>query len=198
MAQKQWVNSCCNPFKNQRHKKTSLRPVLPWMCEIIPTLTLEEKICDSCRKKLSEMEPESNDDNFQHKDLESVNKHLALVGESLVVKSKLLPGTQYPKKKLDKIKQTFHKSLLGNEDYYDDESETVQQLKIKFHETKEKSVKVQILTLLPMSWSFKRIENEFKASNYMVRTAKSLVKSSGILSTPNPHQGHGLKDDTKF
>ena len=48
-----------------------------------------------------------------------------------------------------------------------------------------------------MSWSFKRIENEFKASNYMVRKAKSLVKSSGILSTPNPHQGHGLKDDTK-
>ena len=74
----------------------------------------------------------------------------------------------------------------------------VKQLKIKFHETEEKSVNVQILTLLPMSWSIKRIENEFKASNYMVHKAKSLVKSGGILSTPNPIQGHGLHDDTKI
>ena len=50
----------------------------------------------------------------------------------------------------------------------DDESEMIKQLKEKFHETQEKSVKIQILTLLPMSWSIKKIENEFKASNYMV------------------------------
>ena len=61
----------------------------------------------------------------------------------------------------------------------------------------KKSVKVQILTLLPMSWSIKKIENEFKASNYMVRKAKCLVKSGGILSTPNPSQGHGLCNDTR-
>jgi len=32
----------------------------------------------------------------------------------------------------------------------DDESEIIQQLKVKFHETHKKSVKVQILTLFPM------------------------------------------------
>ena len=74
----------------------------------------------------------------------------------------------------------------------------VKQLKIKFHETEEKSVKVQILTLLPMSQSIKRIENEFKASNYMVHKAKGLVKSGGISSMPNPIQCHGLNDDTKI
>jgi len=49
-----------------------------------------------------------------------------------VVKNKLLPGAQYPKKKLDKIKIAFHKSMLGdgmNSD--DDESEMVKQLKMK-------------------------------------------------------------------
>ena len=40
----------------------------------------------------------SNDDDFQHQDLESINKGLALIGESPVVKGKLLPGAQYPKK----------------------------------------------------------------------------------------------------
>ena len=52
------------------------------------------------------------------------------------------------------------------------------------------------MTLLPMSWSIKKIENEFKASNYMVRKAKTLVKSRGILSMPNPNHGHSLCDDT--
>ena len=47
-----------------------------------------------------------------------------------------------------------------------------------------------------MSWSIKKIENEFKASNYMVRKAKTLIKSGGILSTPNPNYGHNLLDDT--
>ena len=93
----------------------------------------------------------------------------------LVIKSKL-QGGQYPKEKLTKIKSTFVKSMLMSEDI-DDESEMIKQLKEKFHETQEKSVKIQILTLLPMSWSIKKIENEFKASNYMVRKAKTLVKS---------------------
>ena len=37
----------------------------------------------------------------------------------------------------------------------DDESELIKQLKKKFNNTQEKSVKVQILSLLPMSWSIK-------------------------------------------
>ena len=32
----------------------------------------------------------------------------------------------------------------------------------------------------------------------MVHKAKSLVKSGGILSTPNPIQGHGSNDDKNF
>ena len=47
-----------------------------------------------------------------------------------------------------------------------------------------------------MSWSIKKIKNEFKATNYMVRKAKTLVKSGGILSTLNPNHGHSLCDDT--
>ena len=47
------------------------------------------------------------------------------------------------------------KSMLMSEGI-DDESEMIKQLKEKFHETQEKSVKVQILTLIPMSWSIRR------------------------------------------
>ena len=45
---------------------------------------------------------------------------------------------------------------------------------------------MQILTVLPRSWSIRRVQDEFGASNYMVRKTKDLVKKKGILSTPNP------------
>ena len=157
MAEKQWTNSCCNPFNNPRRKKASLRPVLPWMCEKIPILTLEQKICDSCRKKLAEMETEveetSDEDAFHYQDIESVNKGLSIIGESPVIKSKL-QGAHYPKEKLTKIKSALMKSMHMSK-VGDDGNEMIKQLKEKFHETEEKSVKVQILTLLPMSWSIK-------------------------------------------
>ena len=147
MAQKQWTNSCCNPFNNPRHKKSSLRPVLPWMCEKISTVTLEQKICDSCRKKLAEMETEVeeiyNDDTFHYQNLESINKGLSIIGESPVIKSKL-QGAHYSK---EKLKSAFMKSMLMLE-VGDDDSEMIKQLKEKFHESEEKSVKVQVLTVI--------------------------------------------------
>ena len=120
MAQKQWTNSFCNSFNNPSQKKTNLRPVLSWMCEKTPTLTLDQKICDSCRKKLSEMETEareSSDENtFHYQDLESVNKGLSIIGESPVIKNKL-QGVHYPKEILTKIKSAFVKSMLMSEEY---------------------------------------------------------------------------------
>ena len=93
---------------------------------------------------------ESSDENtFHYQDLKSVNKGLSIIGESPVIKSKL-QGVHYPKEKFTKIKSAFVKCMLISEDI-DDESEMIKLLKEKFHETQEKSVKVQILTLLPVS-----------------------------------------------
>ena len=202
MEQTQWTNVCCNPFNKPRHKRTKLIPVLPWMCEKVPTLTLQNKICDSCRKKLAEMVKEfsqsGDEDTFQYQNLKYVNQGLSIICKSPVVKHKL-QQQHYPREKLTKIKSAFIKSMVGSEcDHYDsDESEMISQLKEKFHATTERSLKVQILRVLPMSWSIKKIQKEFKVSNYMARKAKSLMKSGEILSTPNPKAGHGLCEDLK-
>ena len=45
-----------------------------------------------------------------------------------------------------------------------------------------------ILTLVPKSWSCKKIESEFGASNYIARMAKKLVQENGILSYLIPNQ----------
>ena len=49
-----------------------------------------------------------------------------------------------------------------------------------------------MLTIVPKSWSLRKIESEFGASNFMPRKAKQLVREKGILSTPNPKPGRSL------
>ncbi len=76
----------------------------------------------------------------------------------------------------------------------DDEEDTIlKQLKAIlqriFHEM------VQILTVLPKSWSVRRVCEEFGASDYMVRKAKELVKQKGILSTPDLNKGDPLSSE---
>ena len=71
-------------------------------------------------------------------------------------------------------------------------SEIIQQLKEKFQLTSERSIQVKILTILPQSWSIRRIEPEFSVSNFMAQTAKKLVGEKGILSTPNPKPSHSI------
>ena len=68
------------------------------------------------------------------------------------------------------------------------ESEIVQQLKDTFHASTKKSLKPQILTILPNSWTRQKFMEEFVATNYMVRRAKALAKEKGILATQS-YQG---------
>ena len=82
--------------------------------------------------------------------------------------------------------------LVTGEDSKSEDSEIIQQLKDKFQATSERSIQVQILTVLPQSWSIRKIEKEFGVSNFMTRTAKKLVRENGILSTPNPRPSHSI------
>ena len=66
-----------------------------------------------------------------------------------------------------------------------DEGEIILQLKEKFQITK-RSEQLQILTVLPRSWTRKQIQSEFGVSDYMARKYKQLVLEKGILSSPDP------------
>ena len=63
----------------------------------------------------------------------------------------------------------------------DEYSVLIEQSKQKFQKSEEFSEKIQILSLLPTSWSIKRISTEFGASEYLVRKTKMLVEKYGIL-----------------
>ena len=55
--------------------------------------------------------------------------------------------------------------------------------------------KVQLLTLVPDSWSREHCSNYFGVSEYLVRKARDLKKSSGILATPLPKSGKTIPEE---
>ena len=59
-----------------------------------------------------------------------------------------------------------------------------------------RSEQIQILTIMPKSWSIRNIQTEFGASNFAARQAKALVKEKCILSTLNPKPGRILPENT--
>ena len=129
--------------------------------------------------------------------LESVNQCLGEIGETPVVKKKL-QQVHYPKDKLKRITTAMKKVMVQDTESSDnhDDGEIIKQLKEKFNSTAERSEKVQVLTVLPNSWSMHKVQAEFGASDYMVRKARELVKQKGILSTPNLKPGHSLAAET--
>ncbi|CAH1107680.1 unnamed protein product [Psylliodes chrysocephalus] len=66
--------------------------------------------------------------------------------------------------------------------------EIVDELKNKFDNTSKWSEKLQILSVLPSSWSIEKIVNTFGASSYIVRKVKQKVKQDGILFIPDSNK----------
>lgn len=69
-------------------------------------------------------------------------------------------------------------------------------LKTEFQNTADRAKKIQILSVLPKSWSREKIVEKFKCSMNMVRVTKRLVESEGILAVPKPKQGRPLNEET--
>ena len=119
-----------------------------------------------------------------------INKYLRIAGESPITKRKL-QSKKYKKSKLRTIVKMMENVGIDDKPKPIADDEIISQLKEKYS-TAPRSEKLQILTILPNSWSLGKIESEFRASNFVARKAKQLVKEKGILSTPNPKPGRSL------
>jgi len=185
------------------------------VCEEHPqfNLSVESRICDNCRKQLartvSTHEENSSDNSTSSipspvpvefdeverlESLQLVSKCLEDIGETAITKRKAR-SKKYTRDKVSRITALMDKAAITGEKPGDDR-EIIEQLKEKFHSTTWQSVQVQVLTVLPMSWSIEKIQDEFGASNFMVRKAKQLVKDKGILSSPDPRPGRSLARKT--
>ena len=185
------------------------------MSKINPNVGLKVglKICDTCRKRLAiapEEEQSSSSsspaassiptpelaDLSREERLESmhaVNLCLEKLGETPITARKAR-SKKYSQKKVEEVTAMMGRAGLQSREQSGDDKEIIQQLKDKFSTTSERSVKVQILTILPMSWSIEKVQAEFGATNFMVRKAKLLVREKGVLSSPDPQPGHRIAE----
>ena len=182
------------------------------MCEKNPSIEIGSKICGTCRTKLARVtnvpdldvdsatspSPSDSESDIEakHEECESigvVNQCLIDLGETPVTKRKL-QSKKYKERKLEML--TTKMSEVMSVEKQNDESEMLQQLKEKFHSVTKNSEKVQILTVLPKSWSIQKIQTEFSASNFMARKAKQLVREKGVFSSPDPRPGRQVSQET--
>ena len=64
-------------------------------------------------------------------------------------------------------------------------------LKDKCKDTPRKE-QIKLLTLVPHSWTIKQTVNEFHVTELVVRKARELKKTKGILAEPDPKKGRAL------
>ena len=115
------------------------------------------------------------------------------------------------KRKLEKVTKEVKKKISKALDYEiemsEDEKEDKRNLIKKAKDfnklvglLKEKlmsvgrSQKVQILTLVPESWSQEKVATEFQVTQYMVKQARKLRREKGILAIPDPKKGNTLSE----
>ena len=187
------------------------------MCERAPHISLGSKICDTCRKKVSKQIPpevptsecdtsrvdevgyavfsEADSDYIpQDEAISSVNKCLVEIGASPISK-KRTHGKNYSKLKLQRITEAMQKVVLTDE-IANDGREMIEQLKEKYLVTTERDIRLQILTVLPKSWSVAKVQQEFGVSAYTAQKAKKLVQEKGVLSLPDQKAGPSLLPET--
>ena len=130
----------------------------------------------------------------------AINKCLSEIGETPLSKGVARHNPKHVEDKIEIITEAMKGLFIGDtvasRAQQNDESEIIQQLKEKFKTTTKTSEKLQILTVLPQSWTRKRIQSEFGVSDYMARKCKQLVQEKGILSNPDPKPGPTLPSET--
>ena len=200
------AESCCNPFNLPRHswstRKKNLRPVKEWMCEKAE-ISVGSKICDSCRKKLAKppavgaiaessawCDSPSRDEPYVDvpEAMAAMNRCLSEIGETPLSKCE-----SHPKHVEDKIEKVTE-AMMGLFDdtavskfRQNDESEIILQLKEKFQTTTKRSEQLQILTILPRSWTRKQIQSEFgvkqeNVSSLFEKRVFSLVQIQSLVT----------------
>ncbi|KAL5509316.1 hypothetical protein EMCRGX_G004658 [Ephydatia muelleri] len=175
-----------------------------------------QKLCSVCRTKVIQMiQPQSLSSSLTEEDVPgtswndgsgdsdsdgwvstNLSSLLVSLGQSPIDQTKI-GRKRYCEDKVRGVDEGIRKKLkLGQSKEVEEYQELLEQLKKKFHECSNKPEKLQVLTVLPQSWTLQRIEEEFGTTYHMARLSKQLVSSKGILTTPNPRPGKTLSTRT--
>lgn len=175
-----------------------------------------QKICKHCYKQFREGEKAESDDELYQPPYKpsDLNATAAELGCSPLKTMKLgyRDKASYAKKKVSQIKGAAKSKVsrilrISTDDLISsDEAESVmcEDFNILMKQLKEKCTmstkqeQISILTLAPSSWTIDKTAAQFNVSRHLVKRARDLKKSTGILSKPMPKKGKQLTDAIKL
>ena len=126
--------------------------------------------------------------------VERLNERATILGKSPVQLRRLKRSKAYRKQKVQMLQHSVVRNLqslcpddstIQEPQFSRDGDEMIQQLKEKFLSCETTGQIVQVLTVLPKSWSIRRIQEEFGVSKYLATIATESVQEKGILSIPD-------------
>lgn len=213
---------CCDPFKDHtgKHRKRSLIVVTEALANKVSCANLfvkpGQKLCVSCdsecRKMGENVEDMSTSDSGSDFDnvVGCVNESITALGCSPVKVNKvsLRDTSGYLRRKFTEaeacIESAFAEvahqrgssvSVVENTCIKCSDYEClIEKLKEKFTVC-DKSTKIQILSLAPMSWTIEKTAEEFNCSHRLVKHARHITHEQGILPIPHKKKGHSLPAD---
>lgn len=117
--------------------------------------------------------------------IEKMNDILEIIGESPIDKRELRTE-KYCAETVQRISNAIAAVLKGDKNSEqvpeNDQNYIIENLKTKFQES-NRMEKYTILTMLPLSWSIRKVRNEFNVQHAMVKRAKNLFESKGFMSS---------------
>ena len=129
--------------------------------------------------------------------IEGLNIWLQSMGFSPISERNFLKNPSYEGKVWKKLEDALAKFVPkkdgDNSSYF---KEMVDKLRDFVKNNKESSKKILALSVLPQSWSYKKIEETMAVSNRLARKSRALVKEHGILSAPQPKKSSTLPETT--
>lgn len=134
------------------------------------------------------------------------NEILPLIGVTPIDSNRIKKSNMYCHDMIDQITTNLARRIFdvsldsagADAEQLSADQEIVNQLKLKFAEATNKEQKIQILSVLPRSWSARKIVKEFDTTIHLALLSKKLVEESGILCTPKQRAGTNVIDrDTK-
>lgn len=214
---------CCNPLKLEKHRpKKDLRQASAQLQESWG-LSRSHYLCSNCRKQLLSLKAPSSSSTIATDDADyevariisplselSIDIQLPIVNQALlllnisVIDEYSVHKPSYVKDKYEEICCKFA-TLFGLE-YTDNLYENslhfknmIENLKEKFDdENTNRDQKMQILTLLPVSWSINKICDVMGATKHMAVVSKRLKENQGVMSVPGKKKGNVLTNFYKM
>ncbi|KYN00525.1 hypothetical protein ALC62_09899 [Cyphomyrmex costatus] len=178
MSTKVRNDRCINPFKEDgvpNHVGSNLRKIPKSLLELKPELSENSMVCYECRLKRTHRKSSS-----------TVSERITVTGIEC--------DTGHVSDNVDDFDTSLNDEKIKR---FNDLEEILQNLKDKFSSYKGNDhMKVRILTLLPKSWSDKKISKEFNTTIYLAQKSKELRKSGGVLAEVSKAVGKSLPNTT--